>query len=44
MLLGLIRAEGSPAAEILRSLGFTSDGLHEKVKTATADQLAARDE
>jgi ATP-dependent Clp protease ATP-binding subunit ClpA len=44
MLLGLIRAEGSPAAQILRSLGFTSEGLHEKVKTATAGQLAARDQ
>jgi hypothetical protein len=31
-LLGLIRAEQSPAAQILRNLGFTSDELHETVK------------
>lgn len=44
MLLGLIRAEGSQAAQILRALGFTSDGLHDTVATATADQGAARDQ
>lgn len=32
-LLGLIRAEESPAAQILHDLGFTSDELHETVKT-----------
>ncbi|MEU4107467.1 Clp protease N-terminal domain-containing protein [Streptomyces sp. NPDC027717] len=31
MLLGLIRVEGSPAARILRDLGFTPDELHETV-------------
>ncbi|UYM07437.1 Clp protease N-terminal domain-containing protein [Solicola gregarius] len=35
-LLGLIRAEDSPAAQILRGLGFTSDELHETVKTEIA--------
>ncbi|MDN3351176.1 Clp protease N-terminal domain-containing protein [Actinomadura sp. DC4] len=35
-LLGLIRVEESPAARILRNLGFTSDELHETVGTATA--------
>ncbi|MCA6091408.1 ATP-dependent Clp protease ATP-binding subunit [Streptomyces sp. SCA3-4] len=43
-LLGLIRAEESPAAQILRSLGFTSDELHETVKTETATRRAVRDE
>lgn len=33
-LLGLIRTERSPAAQVLRDLGFTSDGLHETVKTS----------
>ncbi|MGW2423877.1 Clp protease N-terminal domain-containing protein [Streptomyces sp. NPDC001709] len=42
-LLGLIRAEESPAAQILRSLGFTSDQLHETVKTEIAKRLAVRD-
>ena len=32
-LLGLIRAEDSPAAQILRNIGFTSDELHQTVKT-----------
>ncbi|RAG85817.1 hypothetical protein DN069_09950 [Streptacidiphilus pinicola] len=41
-LLGLIRGEGSPAARILRGLGFTSDGLHETVRTEVADRRAAR--
>ncbi|HEX3750532.1 MAG TPA: Clp protease N-terminal domain-containing protein [Streptosporangiaceae bacterium] len=31
-LLGLIRAEESPAAQILRHLGFTSDELHQTVR------------
>ncbi|WP_330455921.1 ATP-dependent Clp protease ATP-binding subunit [Streptomyces sp. NBC_00820] len=43
-LLGLIRAEESPAAQILRNLGFTSDELHETVKTETAERLAAREQ
>jgi len=42
-LLGLIRAEGSPAARVLRDLGFTSDELHETVKTEIIERLAARD-
>lgn len=44
LLLGLIRAKGSPAAQIMRALGFTSDELHETVKAAAADQRAARDQ
>lgn len=43
-LLGLIRAEESPAARILRDLGFTSDELRETVKTESARRFAARDE
>ncbi|MFD8380855.1 Clp protease N-terminal domain-containing protein [Streptomyces sp. NPDC059679] len=42
-LLGLIRAEESPAAQILRNLRFTSDELHETVKTEIAKRLAVRD-
>ncbi|TQF01683.1 hypothetical protein E6W39_04750 [Kitasatospora acidiphila] len=42
-LLGLIRTEESPAAQILRNLGFTSDELHETVRTEIAKRLAARD-
>lgn len=42
-LLGLIRAEESPAAQILRSLGFTSDELRETVKNEIAERSAARD-
>jgi hypothetical protein len=42
-LLGLIRTEASPAARILRDLGFTSDGLHETVKAEIATRSAARD-
>lgn len=42
-LLGLIRTEESPAARILRSLGFTSDELHETVKTEITERQAARD-
>jgi ATP-dependent Clp protease ATP-binding subunit ClpA len=43
MLLGLIRAEESPAAQILRNLGFTSDELHETVRTEITKRFAARD-
>ena len=43
LLLGLIRAEESRAAQILRHLGFTSGELHETVKTETAQRSAARD-
>ncbi|MEV0404193.1 Clp protease N-terminal domain-containing protein [Actinoallomurus sp. NPDC050550] len=35
-LLGLIRTEESPAAQILRDLGFTSDGLYKTVKAELA--------
>jgi len=44
MLLGLIRAEESPAAQILHSLGFTSGELHETVTTEVAERRPARDE
>ena len=40
-LLGLIRVEGSLAAQILRDLGFTSDTLHDLVKTAVTERIAA---
>jgi hypothetical protein len=43
MLLGLIRAEESLAARILRGLGFTSDELHEAVKTQMTRRSAASD-
>jgi hypothetical protein len=42
-LLGLIHAEESSAARILRDLGFTSDELRETVRTEIAERLAARD-
>ncbi|MBO8190205.1 hypothetical protein ITI46_00500 [Streptomyces oryzae] len=42
-LLGLIRAEASPAAQILRTLGFTSEGLHETVKAGIAERPAKGD-
>jgi len=42
-LLGLIRAEESRAAQILRNLGFTPDELHETVKTEITKRSAARD-
>ncbi|MDL4775805.1 MULTISPECIES: Clp protease N-terminal domain-containing protein [Thermomonosporaceae] len=42
-LLGLIRIEESPAAQILRNLGFTSDELHETVRTEITRRSAARD-
>ncbi|MFF8773521.1 Clp protease N-terminal domain-containing protein [Kitasatospora sp. NPDC015120] len=35
-LLGLIRTAQSPAAQILRELGFTADGLHAAVKAELA--------
>src|SRR6201995_4656633 len=38
-LLGLLRAEESRAAQILRNLGFTADGLHETVKTEVANRI-----
>jgi hypothetical protein len=38
-LLGLIRAEESPAAQILRNLGFTPDELQEAVKIKVADRF-----
>ncbi|MCX4815353.1 hypothetical protein OG601_32630 [Streptomyces sp. NBC_01239] len=44
MLLGLIRVEESPAARILRELGFTQDELRETVKTAIAERLITRGE
>ena len=43
MLLGLIRAEESPAVRILHSLGFTSDELHETVRTEITKRFAAHD-
>jgi hypothetical protein len=42
-LLGLMRTEESPAAQILRTLGFTSDELHETVKSQIAKRSGARD-
>ncbi|GAA0359974.1 hypothetical protein NE235_16795 [Actinoallomurus spadix] len=39
-LLGLIRVEQSPAAQILRNLGFTSDELHDTVRTAITERRA----
>jgi ATP-dependent Clp protease ATP-binding subunit ClpA len=39
-LLGLIRTEQSPAAQILRNLGFTSDELHETVKAEITKSTA----
>ncbi|MFC1406958.1 MULTISPECIES: Clp protease N-terminal domain-containing protein [Streptacidiphilus] len=38
-LLGLIRTEQSPAAQILRGLGFSSDELHETVRSAVGRRL-----
>jgi hypothetical protein len=40
-LLGLIRVEESPAAQILRGLGFTADELHDAVKIEIASRYAA---
>ena len=42
-LLGLIRVEESPAARILRDLGFTPDELQATVTSEIAKRLAARD-
>ncbi|MFC8968646.1 Clp protease N-terminal domain-containing protein [Streptomyces sp. NPDC057094] len=42
-LLGLIRTEGSPAARILRSLGFTPDELRATVEAEVAERSAAGD-
>jgi len=42
-LLGLIRAEQSPATQILHNLGFTSDELHETIKTEITKRFPARD-
>jgi ATP-dependent Clp protease ATP-binding subunit ClpA len=43
-LLGLTRGgSDSPAAQILRHLGFTSDELHDRVTTEITQRLAARD-
>jgi hypothetical protein len=38
-LLGLIRAEESLAAHVLRNLGFTSDNLHDKVTAEITKRL-----
>jgi hypothetical protein len=43
MLLGLIRAEESLAAQILRNLGFTADELRETIKTEITKGSATRD-
>jgi hypothetical protein len=43
-LLGLIRTEGSPAAQVLRDLGFAPDELQETVRAEVAERLAARDQ
>ncbi|MFF1920073.1 Clp protease N-terminal domain-containing protein [Streptomyces sp. NPDC058221] len=40
-LLGLIRAEESPAAQILRTLGFTPDELRETVRTEITKRSTA---
>jgi hypothetical protein len=42
LLLGLIRAQESRAAQILRNLGFTPDELHETVSTKITKRSAAR--
>jgi hypothetical protein len=42
LLLGLIRAEDSRAAQILRDLGFTPDELHETVRTEITKRSSAR--
>ncbi|MFD6531805.1 Clp protease N-terminal domain-containing protein [Streptomyces sp. NPDC060184] len=43
-LLGLIRVEGSPAARILRDLGFTQDELRASVRSGIARRSAEREE
>jgi hypothetical protein len=40
-LLGLIRAQDSPAAQILRTLGFTPDELHQTITTAITKRIAS---
>ncbi|GLW13988.1 hypothetical protein Stsp01_07310 [Streptomyces sp. NBRC 13847] len=42
-LLGLLRTEESPAARILRDLGFTPDELRETIRTEIAERAAAGD-
>ena len=42
LLLSLIRAEESPAARVLRNLGFTAHELRETVKTEITKRFAAR--
>ncbi|WP_427893133.1 Clp protease N-terminal domain-containing protein [Kribbella sp. GL6] len=39
-LLGLIRVEDSGAAQVLRGLGFTSEALHETIRSEIAARLA----
>ncbi|MEV7468569.1 Clp protease N-terminal domain-containing protein [Streptomyces kronopolitis] len=43
-LLGLLRTEESPAARILRDLGFTPDELRETIRAEIAERAAAGDE
>ncbi|MEU9387505.1 Clp protease N-terminal domain-containing protein [Streptomyces sp. NPDC048279] len=43
MLLGLIRTDGSPAARILRDLGFTPDELRESVQAGIARRSTTPD-
>ncbi len=43
LLLGLIRTEESPAAQILRTLGFVSDALQETVAAEVVQRFPARD-
>ncbi|MGW0858318.1 Clp protease N-terminal domain-containing protein [Streptomyces sp. NPDC002690] len=43
VLLGLIRVEGHPAAQVLQDLGFTSDELLGAVEAAIAGRSAGRD-
>ena len=42
-LLGLIRTEASPGAQILRNLGFTPDELQETVRAGIVKRSAERD-
>ncbi|MFE2225971.1 Clp protease N-terminal domain-containing protein [Streptomyces kronopolitis] len=42
-LLGLLRTEESPAARILRDLGFTPDELRETIRAEIAERAAAGD-
>jgi hypothetical protein len=43
-LLGLIRVEDSPAAQILRNLGFTAEELHETVRAEAPDRFTERNQ